>query len=186
MARAKSLAIDRKTNISGVTTMISKLTHCKARGKLTVVLICFLLCCVLVSCESDQAPQNTDTINESDYPVTGHILYGYKHGIKVYGQYMDQAGDNNAMILVFVEKESDCAVDLLCKSISINDTQVTAQFSTDNISDQLTAIEVYVSSAKTEVDELQEKDTVSLSLEIADSNSGQILEVTAPITFPCN
>ena len=76
--------------------------------------------------------------------------------------------------------------DVVCKSISINDTQVTAQFSTENISDQLTAIEVYVSSAKTEVDELQEKDTVSLSLEIADSNSGQILEVTAPITFPCN
>lgn len=90
------------------------------------------------------------------------------------------------MILVFVEKESDCSVDVLCKSISINDTQVTAEISTENISDQLTAIEVYVSSSKTEVDELQEKDTVSLALEIANSNSGQTREVVAPITFPCN
>ena len=166
--------------------MIVKKTPCQARGKVIVIWICILLCCILVSCRSDQPPQETTTTNENDYPISGHILYGYKHGIKVYGQYMDQAGENNAMILVFVKKESACVADVVCKSISINDTQVTAQFSTENISDQLTAIEVYVSSAKTEVDELQEKDTVSLSLEIADSNSGQILEVTAPITFPCN
>ena len=166
--------------------MIVKKTPCQARGKVIVTWICILLCCILVSCGSDQPPQETTTTNENDYPISGHILYGYKHGIKVYGQYMDQAGENNAMILVFVKKESACVADVVCKSISINDTQVTAQFSTENISDQLTAIEVYVSSTKTEVDELQEKDTVSLSLEIADSNSGQILEVTAPITFPCN
>lgn len=166
--------------------MIVKKTPCQARGEVIVTWICILLCCILVSCGSDQPPQETKTTNENDYPISGHILYGYKHGIKVYGQYMDQAGENNAMILVFVKKESACVADVVCKSISINDTQVTAQFSTENISDQLTAIEVYVSSAKTEVDELQEKDTVSLSLEIADSNSGQILEVTAPITFPCN
>ena len=166
--------------------MIVKKTPCQARGKVIVTWICILLCCILVSCGSDQPPQETKTTNENDYPISGHILYGYKHGIKVYGQYMDQAGENNAMILVFVKKESDCAIDVLCKSISINDTQVTSTSSTENVSDQLTAIEVYVSSAKTEVDELQEKDTVTLSLEIADSNSGQILEVTAPITFPCN
>ena len=166
--------------------MIVKKTPCQARGKVIVTWVCILLCCILVSCGSDQPPQETTTTNENDYPISGHILYGYKHGIKVYGQYMDQAGENNAMILVFVKKESACDADVVCKSISINDTQVTAQFSTENISDQLTAIEVYVSSAKTEVDELQEKDTVTLSLEIADSNSGQILEVTAPITFPCN
>ena len=161
-------------------------TPCQARGKVIITWVCILLCCILVSCGLDQPPQETKTTNENDYPISGHILYGYKHGIKVYGQYMDQAGENNAMILVFVKKESACDADVVCKSISINDTQVTAQFSTENISDQLTAIEVYVSSAKTEVDELQEKDTVTLSLEIADSNSGQILEVTAPITFPCN
>ena len=161
-------------------------TPCQARGKVIVTWVCILLCCILVSCGSDQPPQETTTTNENDYPISGHILYGYKHGIKVYGQYMDQAGENNAMILVFVKKESDCAIDVLCKSISINDTQVTSTSSTENVSDQLTAIEVYVSSAKIEVDELQEKDTISLSLEIADSNSGQILEVTAPITFPCN
>ena len=161
-------------------------TPCQARGKVIITWVCILLCCILVSCGLDQPPQETKTTNENDYPISGHILYGYKHGIKVYGQYMDQAGENNAMILVFVKKESACVADVVCKSISINDTQVTAQFSTENISDQLTAIEVYVSSAKTEVDELQEKDTVTLSLEIADSNSGQILEVTAPITFPCN
>ena len=161
-------------------------TPCQARGKVIITWVCILLCCILVSCRSDQPPQETTTTNENDYPISGHILYGYKHGIKVYGQYMDQAGENNAMILVFVKKESDCAIDVLCKSISINDTQVTSTSSTENVSDQLTAIEVYVSSAKTEVDELQEKDTISLSLEIADSNSGQILEVTAPITFPCN
>ena len=161
-------------------------TPCQARGKVIITWVCILLCCILVSCGLDQPPQETTTTNENDYPISGHILYGYKHGIKVYGQYMDQAGENNAMILVFVKKESDCAIDVLCKSISINDTQVTSTSSTENVSDQLTAIEVYVSSAKTEVDELQEKDTISLSLEIADSNSGQILEVTAPITFPCN
>jgi len=166
--------------------MIAKTTPCKARGKVIMAWVCILLCCILVSCGSDQPPQETKTTSEYYYPISGHILYGYKHGIKVYGQYMDQAGDNNAMILVFVEKESDCSVDVLCKSISINDTQVTAEISTENISDQLTAIEVYVSSSKTEVDELQEKDTVSLALEIANSNSGQTREVVAPITFPCN
>lgn len=166
--------------------MIAKTTHCHARGKVIVALVCLLLCYILVSCESDQLPQETNTINENNYPISGHILYGYKHGIKVHGQYMDQAGDNNAMILVFVEKESDCAVDLLCKSISINDTQVTAQFSTENISDQLAAIEIDISSFVTEVDELQEKDIVSLTLEIVDSQSGQTVEATAPIAFPCN
>ena len=166
--------------------MIVKTTSTQVRGKVIVTLACILLWCLWGSCRSDQSPQETNTTNENDYPISGHILYGYKHGIKVYGQYMDQAGENNAMILVFVKKESACVADVVCKSISINDTQVTAQFSTENISDQLTAIEVYVSSAKTEVDELQEKDIVSLSVEIADSNSGQILEVTAPITFPCN
>jgi len=166
--------------------MIAKTTPCKARGKVIVAWVCILLCCILVSCGSDQPPQETKTTSENYYPISGHILYGYKHGIKVYGQYMDQAGENNAMILVFVEKESDCAVDLQCKSISINDTQVTSQFSAENISDQLTAIEVYVSSALTEVDELQESDTVSIAFEISDANSGQTLDVTAPITFPCN
>ncbi len=166
--------------------MISKAMPCKTRVKLTVALICLLLCCIFVSCESDQVPQDTETINESDYPITGHLLYGYKHGITVYGQYMDQAGENNAMILVFVKKESDCKVDLKCKSISINDTQVTTQISSENISEQLVAIEVNVSSSTAQVDELQVQDTVSIVLEIADSNSGQILEVTAPISFPCN
>lgn len=166
--------------------MIVKTTSTQVRGKVIVTLACILLWCLLGSCRSDQSPQETNTTNENDYPISGHILYGYKHGIMVYGQYMDQAGENNAMILVFVKKESDCAVDVLCKSVSINDTQVTSASSTENVSDQLTAIDVYVSSSKTEVDELQEQDTVSLSLEIADSNSGQILEVIAPITFPCN
>lgn len=166
--------------------MIAKTTPCLARRIVIVTFVCLFLCCIFVSCGSDQSPQETNTINENDYPISGHILYGYKHGIKVYGQYMDQAGENNAMILVFLEKESDCAVDLQCKFISINDTQVTAQFSTENISDQLTAIEVYVSSALTEVDELQENDTVSIALEIFDTNSGQKLDMTAPITFPCN
>lgn len=166
--------------------MIVKTTSTQVRGKVIVTLVCILLCCLLGSCRSDQSPQETNTTNENDYPISGHILYGYKHGIMVYGQYVDQAGENNAMILVFVKKESDCAVDVLCKSVSINDTQVTAQFSTENISDQLTAIEVYVSSSKAEVDELQEKDTVSLELEISYSNSGQTLDVTSPITFPCN
>lgn len=166
--------------------MIVKTTSTQVRGKVIVTLVCILLCCLLGSCRSDQSPQETNTTNENDYPISGHILYGHKHGIMVYGQYVDQAGENNAMILVFVKKESDCAVDVLCKSVSINDTQVTAQFSTENISDQLTAIEVYVSSSKAEVDELQEKDTVSLELEISYSNSGQKLDVTSPITFPCN
>lgn len=166
--------------------MIVKITTCQARGKIIVALICLLLCCMLMSCGSDQAPQNTDTTKEDDYPVTGHLLYGYKHGLMVYGQYMDQAGENNAMILLFVEKESDCIADLLCKSISINETQVTTRISTENISDKLVAIEVDISSSTTEVDELQEQDTVSIVLEIIDSNSGQSLEVTAPISFPCN
>lgn len=166
--------------------MIAKTTPFKARGKVIVAWVCILLCCILVSCGSDQPPQETKTTNENYYPISGHILYGYKHGIKVYGQYMDQAGENNAMILLFVEKESDCTSSLQCKSISVNDTQVTAQISSENISEQITAIEVYVSSALTEVDELKEQDTVSLSLEIVDSQSGQTLEVTSPITFLCN
>ena len=166
--------------------MNAKTISSPVRGKVIVTLVCILLCCILVSCGSNHPSHETEITNENDYPISGHILYGYKHGIMVYGQYMDQAGENNAMILVFVKNESDCAVDVLCKSVSINDTQIAAESSTENVSDQLTAIEVYVSSSKTEVDELQEKDTVSLSLEIADSNSGQILEVTAPITFPCN
>ena len=99
---------------------------------------------------------------------------------------MDQAGENNAMIIVFVEKESDCVADLLCKSVSINDTQVSTQIKIENISLQLTAVEINISSSTVEVDELQEKDIIGLTLEILDSNSGQILEVTAPITFPCN
>ena len=166
--------------------MISKKTTRKARITITVAFICFLLCCVLVSCKSDPVTQNTDTPNETDYSITGHLLYGYKYGLKVYGQYMDQAGEDNAMILVFVEKENDCVTDVLCKSVSINDTQVTAQFSIENISNQLAAIEIDISSLVTEVDELQEKDTVSLTLEIVDLKSGQTLEMTSPITFPCN
>ena len=166
--------------------MISKKTTRKARGTITFALICLLFCCILVSCESDPVTQNTNTPNETDYSITGHLLYGHKHGLKVYGQYMDQAGENNAMIIVFVEKESDCVADLLCKSVSINDTQVSTQIKIENISLQLTAVEINISSSTVEVDELQEKDIIGLTLEILDSNSGQILEVTAPITFPCN
>ena len=166
--------------------MISKAIPSQVCRKVIVALICICLCCILVSCGSDQALKETNTTTENNHPISGHILYGYKHGIMVYGQYIDQAGENNAMILVLVKRESDCDVDVLCKSVSINGTQITAASSTENVSDQLTAIEVYVNSSQTEVDELHEKDTVSLSLEIADSNSRQILEVTAPITFPCN
>ena len=72
-------------------------TPFQARGKVIVAWACILLCCMLVSCGSGQPHQETKIANENDYPISGHILYGYKHGIKVYGQYMDQAGENNAI-----------------------------------------------------------------------------------------
>lgn len=151
-----------------------------------VALMCLMLCFILASCESDQSLHSADTSGEDNYPISGHILYGYKHGIKVYGQYMDQAGEDNAMLLVFLKKEEGCTADVKCTSVTINDCAVEFTINTEEISSDLSAWEVIFTSATTKIDALNKEDNATIVLEIYDSASGNIIEVTQPLKFPCN
>ena len=166
--------------------MRAKPTHHQAHRKALIFLLCLLFCFVSTSCGSKESPQSTDTTNESNYPITGHLLYGYKHGLKVYGQYMDQAGDNNAMLLIFLKKDSDSSADAIISSVTINGSLVETSIQTEQISSTISALAISFTSSVTEVDELSKEDTASLTLSIIDSQSGDTLDVTNSISFPCN
>lgn len=148
--------------------------------------LCIMLCLVSLSCQSKEETVETVNTQDDNYPVTGHLLYGYKHGLTIYGQYMDQAGDNNAMILVFVKEDDNCAVEVSFRSIKVNGTNVEFDVQSEEISSQIVAKQIYISSSNTGVDELCKEDYISLTLEIVDSLSKNTIEVTDPIIFSCN
>lgn len=149
-------------------------------------IICIIICVMLCSCGTSLKNEEIDEVVKDDYPITGHLLYGYKHDIMVYGQYMDQAGENNAMVLVFVEKESDNSVDVCCKSVSVNGTQVESSIKIETISPLLSALQINLTSFTSNIDQLGEDDEISLQLDIVDTQSNTTLEVTEPIIFSCN
>jgi len=99
---------------------------------------------------------------------------------------MDQAGDDNAMVLLFVEKEKGSSAEVICKSVSINEVQVTPIINNEMVTSQVTAIEVQISTAEVEVDELQSDSFITIEFELIDPSSRKILDITPPISFRCN
>lgn len=150
-------------------------------------MLCILMCTGLCSCKTEEGwiEGSPETANE-DYNATGHILYGYKHGIMVYGQYMDQAGNNNAMILITITTEDNSNLEVSCPYVAINGSEVSTQIITKKLTARLTVMEIYLKSTIVEIDELNREDYVGIAFKINDKDKTRILEETAPITFPCN
>lgn len=119
---------------------------------LILAIIVILSFCMLTSCQTKNQSKN-DIPQDEEFQVSGHILYGYKHGLKVYGQYMDQAGEDNAMILLFVERESGSSADVNCRNISVNGTQVDSSITVETISPKLSALQINLNSSTINVDE---------------------------------
>lgn len=151
-----------------------------------IIVFCILALVFLNSCGSENNSAVPVVTSDVEFSPSGHVLYGYKHGVKIYGQYMDQAGDDNAMILLFVEKEEGSSAEVICQSVSINDVQVNPIIKNEMLTSQITAIEIQVSSSNAEVDELQSDSYVAIEFEIIDSTNGNILDKTYPISFRCN
>ncbi len=141
---------------------------------------------MVCSCGTSFKNDEIDKVVKDDFPITGHLLYGYKHDIMVYGQYMDQAGENNAMVLIFVEKESHNSIDVCCKSVSVNGTQVESSITIKTISPLLSALQINLTSFTTKIDQLSGEDEIMLQLDIVDTQSNTTIEVTEPIIFSCN
>ena len=141
---------------------------------------------LLNSCDSEDNTAEPFATSAVEFSPSGHLLYGYKHGIKIYGQYMDQAGDDNATILIFVEKDVGGSSEVFCKSVTINDVQVSTIIKTETVTPMITAIEIRVSSAEIEVDCLHRESQATVDFEILDSGNGTIIDKTQPIAFPCN
>ena len=151
-----------------------------------ISIICVIICVMICSCGTSIKNEEIDKVVKDDFPITGHLLYGYKHNIMVYGQYMDQAGENNAMILVFVKKESNNSVDACCKSVSVNGIQVESSITIETISPLLSALQINLTSFTTNIDQLRGEDEITLRLDIVDTQSNTTIEVTEPIIFSCN
>lgn len=151
-----------------------------------LAILCIIICVMICSCGTSFKNDEIDNVVKDDFPITGHLLYGYKHGIMVYGQYIDQAGENNAMILVFVKKESDNSVDVCCESVSVNGTQVESSITIETISPLLSALQINLTSFTTNIDQLRGEDKITLRLDIVDTQSNTTIEVTEPIIFSCN
>ena len=154
---------------------------------LRVIIVFYILLFVLLTlcgC-ADNVADGIETSNV-EFPMSGHVLYGYKHGITIYGQYMDQAGEDNAMILILVEKEEGILSKVICKSVAINDVQVSSIIKTENVTPTVTAIEIQVSSSETDIDDLQSESHATVSFEIIDLVNGTIIDKTHPVSFPCN
>ena len=140
---------------------------------------------MLTSCGTKSQIKN-DMPKEKEFSASGHILYGYKHDLMVYGQYMDRAGENNAMVLVFVESEKNSFAYVKCESISVNGVEVETSITTETISPQLSAIQIDLISSVTNMDQLGREDEIAIKFEIVDKQSSAIIEVTKPIIFSCN
>lgn len=151
-----------------------------------IAIFCIILFVLLTSCKGRENPVESVEKSEVQFPMSGHVLYGYKYGVTICGQYMDQAGDDNAMVLIFVEKEEGNTSEVLCKSVAINDVQVNSIIKTEIVTSKITAIDIQVSSAETEVDELQRESQVTIDFVIIDSVNGTIIDKPHPISFPCN
>jgi len=149
---------------------------------LAIIIMSF---CMLISCQAKNQSKKEITQDEA-IQVTGHILYGYKHGLMVYGQYMDQAGEDNAMVLVFVEHAPDSTVRVNCNAISVNGVQVNSNISTEKISSSISALQINLMSEQTNIDQLCEEDEIGLVLEIMDQETNETIEITEQILFPCN
>lgn len=154
---------------------------------LRVIVVFFIFALVFLnSCGSEDNSAEPVVTSAVDFSPVGHVLYGYKHGVKIYGQYMDQAGDDNAMVLLFVEKEKGSSAEVICNSVSINGVQVTPIINNEMVTSQVTAIEVQISAAEAEVDELESDSFITVEFELIDSSNRKILDITPPISFRCN
>ena len=158
------------------------------KRELCIAVAIILIICIFTACgtNAEKSQNDVSVLNSEEFPVTGHTLYGYKHDLMVYGQYMDQAGNNNAMVLIFVKKELDCSVDVNCKSILINGDQIEASITTETITPLLSVLQINMTSEITDIDQLSKNDEVALRLEIINTETNNIIEVTEPIRFPCN
>jgi len=172
-----------------------QIAHLKYHGKyyrtvlmkiITIVMVCSIICITVCSCESAFINDEINKAVKDDIPITGHILYGYKNDLMVYGQYMDQAGENNAMVLVFVEKGTDSYIDVCSKSVLVNGVQVESSVTIEKISPLLSTLQIHLTSVTTNIDQLSEDDNIALQLEIIDAQSNTTIEVTEPIIFSCN
>ena len=158
------------------------------KREICIAVAIILIICIFTACgtNAEKSQNDVSVLNSEEFPVTGHTLYGYKHGLMVYGQYMDQAGSNNAMVLIFVKKELDCSTDVNCKSISINGEQIESSIISETISPLLSVLQIYMTSEATDIDQLSENDEIALRLEVINTETNSIVETTESIIFSCN
>lgn len=115
--------------------------------------------------------------------VSGHILYD-QHGIKIYGQYVDETTVWGSSVLLYVQNTSDKNIIVYCEQVSFNDCEVASDYNELIYANKHSVDNIPLSSAN--LNEIDSLDTILLKLKIADADTLDLIAETNPIQFSVN
>ena len=128
----------------------------------------------------------TVKMSEPSLPmVSGHILYD-QHGIKIYGQYVDETTVWGSSVLLYVQNTSDKNIIVYCEQVSFNDCEVASDYNELIYANKHSVDNIPLASTNMNVNEINSSDSIVLKLKIIDSDTMNVIDETPPIGFYAN
>lgn len=117
--------------------------------------------------------------------ISGHILYD-QHGIKIYGQYVDETTVWGSSVLIYVQNNSDKNIFVSCEQVSVNDSNVIGTYNELIYANKHSVDNIPISSTNMDINDIDISDSIILKLKIVDADTLEIVDVTDPISFRAN
>ena len=128
----------------------------------------------------------TVKLSEPSLPmVSGHILYD-QHGIKIYGQYVDETTVWGSSVLLYVQNTSDKNIIVYCEQVSFNDCEVASDYNEFIYANKHSVDNIPLASTNMNVNEINSSESIVLKLKIIDSDTMNVIDETPPIGFYAN
>ena len=126
------------------------------------------------------------TLSEPSLPmISGHILYD-QHGIKIYGQYVDETTVWDSSVLIYVQNNSDKNIFVSCEQVSVNDSNVIGTYNELIYANKHSVDNIPIPSTNMDINDIGISDSIILKMKIVDADTLEIVDVTDPISFRAN
>jgi len=117
--------------------------------------------------------------------VSGHILYD-QHGIKIYGQYVDETTVWGSSVLLYVQNTSDKNIIVSCEQVAVNDCEVASNYNEFIYANKHSVDNIPLVSTNMNVNKINSSDSIVLKLTIINSDMMNVIDETTPIEFYAN
>ena len=126
------------------------------------------------------------TLSEPSLPIiSGHILYD-QHGIKIYGQYVDETTIWGSSVLLYVQNTSDKNIIASCEQVTVNNCEVSRDYNELIYANKHSVDNIPLSSTNMDINDIDSSDSIILKLKIVDADTMEIIAETNPIQFYAN